>query len=88
MKMSMMCLLEKKYLLVFNIVDSCLSCKSKISFLKVYLFMKSLKLVDACNNVLSKPAIFRLIGKICSYVVLFLISGTYTDSVKLGNISK
>ena len=37
--------------------------------------MKSFKLVDACNNVLSKPEIFRLIGKICLYVVLFLISG-------------
>ena len=50
--------------------------------------MKSFKLVDAYNNVLSKPEILMLTGKICSYVVLFLISGTYSDSVKLGSISK
>ena len=31
-KMSTMWLLEKKFLLVFNTVVSCLSCKSKISF--------------------------------------------------------
>ena len=49
--------------------------------------MKSFKLVDACNSVLSNPEIFKLIGKICSYVVLFLISGTCSDSVELGNIS-
>ena len=88
MKMSMMWLLEKKFLLVFNIVDSCLSCQSKISFVIVYLFMTSFKLVDAWNNVLPKPEIFRLIGKICLYVVLFLISGTCSDSVELGNIPK
>ena len=64
-KMSTMCLLEKKFLLVSNIVDSCLSCKSKISFVTVYLFIKSFKLVDACNSILSKLEIFKLIGKIC-----------------------
>ena len=49
--------------------------------------MKSFKLVDACSRVLSKPEIFKLIGKTCLYVVLFLISGTCSDSVKLGNMS-
>ena len=48
--------------------------------------MKSFRLVDACNNDLSKPEIFKLIGKTCSYVVLFLINSTSSDSVKLGNI--
>ena len=60
----------------------------KISFLIVYLFIKSFKLVDTCSSVLSKPEIFKLIGKICLYVVQFLISGTCSDSVELENISK
>ena len=50
--------------------------------------MKSFKLPDACNDVLSKPEILKLMGKICSYVVLFLINGTCSDSVKLESISK
>ena len=50
--------------------------------------MKSFRLVDACNNVWLKPEILKLAGKICLYVVLYLISGTCSDSVKLGNISK
>ena len=50
--------------------------------------MKSFKLVGEFSNVLSKPEIFRLIGKVCSYMVLFLINGNYNDSVRLGNMSK
>ena len=50
--------------------------------------MKSFKLVTEFSNVLSKPKIVRLIGKVCSYVVLFLITKNCNDSVKLGNISK
>ena len=50
--------------------------------------MKSFKVVDACNDVLLKPEILKFTGKICSYVVLFLISRTCSDSVKLGSISK
>ena len=50
--------------------------------------MKSFKLVGAFSNVLSKPEIFRLIGKVCLYIVLFLIIRNCNDSVRLGNISK
>ena len=45
-------------------------------------FIKSFRLVDTCSNDLSKPEIFKLRGKVCSYVVLFLISKN--DSVRLG----
>ena len=50
--------------------------------------MKSFKLVGAFSNVLSKPEIFRLIGKVCLYVVLFLIIRNCNDSVRLGNMYK
>ena len=86
--MSMMWLLEKKFLLVFNIVVSCLSCKSKISLFLVELFMKSFRLVGAFNNVLSKPVMLKLIDKVYSYVVLFLSNGRCSDSVRLGNMSR
>ena len=46
------------------------------------------KLVGAFSNVLSKPEIFRLMGKVCLYIVLFLIIGNCNDSVRLGNMSK
>ena len=45
--------------------------------------MKSFKLVGAVSNVLSNPEIFRVIGNVCSYVVLFLISRILSDSVRL-----
>ena len=80
-------LLEKKFLLELN-MESCLSCKSKISFLLVYQFTKSFKSVDACNSDLSNRETFNVMGKICSNVVLFLISAVCRESVKLGNISR
>ena len=49
--------------------------------------MKPFKLVVAFSNVLSKPKIFRLIGKVCQYVVFLLINRNCNDSVRLGNIS-
>ena len=50
--------------------------------------MKSFKLVDAVSNMLSNPEIFRAIGSVSSYVVLFVISGNLSDSDRLGSISK
>ena len=50
--------------------------------------MKSFRFVDACNSVLSKPETLKLTGKICSYVVLFLISWNSRESVGLGNIAR
>ena len=50
--------------------------------------MKSFKLVGASSNLVSNLEMFMLIGNVCSYVVLLLISGNCSDSIRLGNMSK
>ena len=86
-KISKMWLFEKKFLLVLN-VESCLSCKSKISFPLVYQFIKSFKYIDTCNGDLSNLETLKVMGRVHSNVVLFLISGVCRESVRLGNISR
>ena len=49
--------------------------------------MKLFKLVGVVSNVLSNPEIFRVIGNVCLYVVLFVISRNSSDSVRFGNMS-
>ena len=45
-------------------------------------------LVAVFSNVVSNLEMLMLIGNVCSYVVLFLISENCSDSVRLGNMSK
>ena len=53
---------EKKFLLVINAVLSCLSLKSQVSFLQVYWWIKSFKLLDAVSKLESNLDKFKDIG--------------------------
>ena len=50
--------------------------------------MKSFRSGDAVSNDLSNLGIFKEMGKVCSNVVLVLITRNSGDSGKLGNMSK
>ena len=76
---------EKKFLLVIKSVLSCLSFKSKISFLGVYWWIKSFKFLDVVGRFESNLDIFNHIDSIFPEVVLFLIIGNSRVSVRLGN---
>ena len=78
--------LEKKFLLDVSDFFACLCCKSKISLLLMYSFMKSFNFVSVCLNELSKFCILRFRGKGCSHLVLSLIIGN--ESVRLGSMSR
>ena len=62
---------------------SCLSSKSKISFLHLYLGIKSFSVSCAVGKDVSNLEMFREIGKFCSKVVIFFRIGNSCDSVKL-----
>ena len=67
---------------------SCLSFKSKISFLGVCWWIKSFKLLDDVSILESNLDTFKDIGKVCLKVVLLFIIVNSIDSVRLGNWSK
>ena len=69
-------LLEKKMFLGQLVsAISCLSSKSKISFLPLYWWIKSFSVLGAVSSSESNLDMFRDIGKVCSKVFMFIRIG-------------